>query len=443
MIIFTYAPAGLGHLRVTDALYEGLPHEASPLLLGSQAKAIAMIHRIMSVHPLMRRLFEWGQTGPFQDLITRVYRWQIRSQRSLLFQQVMTLLDQRVEVPKTVLIVATHYGLAHQAAAIKDEIAEARGVQVFVIVQVTDDSPQYIWLVSGADLTMVPSAYTRDGLMTYAKETGLTPGEIAVSAYPLSPKLNQPLDKKATFARRHQLNPEGTSQIHLSIPISGAAVGLDYITDLVDHMHRLSSRLVFHIVSRSAPYTLFFLRDMIERSFVRLYVSEHDREVVNLYEEIFHRHTIALEITKPSEQAFKALLRPDQVGGVVLLFAEPVGRQEYENIAFLQRHGLIPHPGENHDLWEMAERNADLTDTKRGTELRTMAREWRGLILPPSAERSACFISWCHQQALFLEMMRFTRQPDRTDQTEVHSHGVRAFWDQVARTVQSADDHCF
>lgn len=443
MIVFTYAPAGLGHLRVTDALYEGLPRESSPLLLGSQAKGIALLHRIMSVHPVMRRLFEWGQTGPFQDLITRVYRWQIRTQRELLYQQLMTLLDQRIELPKTVLIIATHYGLAHQAAAIKDDIAQERGIQVFVIVQVTDDSPQYIWLVPGADLTMVPSQYTRDGLREYARMSGLPAGDIVVSAYPISPKLTQALDKKAIFSRRHQLDPDSTSQIHVSVPISGAAVGLEYITELVDRLHQLSDRLLFHIVSRSAPYTLFFLRDMIERPFVKLYVSEQDREVVNWYEAVYQKHQIALEITKPSEQAFKALLRPDQNGGSVLLLAEPVGRQEYENVAFLQRHGLIPHPSEHDDLWRMALRNDELAATKRGKELFEMAQEWRGIILPHDPEQAAGFISWCQRQGIFLQMMRFERQPDRTDQTEVHSHGVRAFWDQVGRTVQSADDHGF
>ena len=40
-------------------------------------------------------------------------------------------------------------------------------------------------------------------------------------------------------------------------------------------------------------------------------------------------------------QAFKALLSVDSVGGSFLLFANPVGRQEYDNINFLERHGFL------------------------------------------------------------------------------------------------------
>lgn len=36
MIIFSYALTGLGHLRVTDALYRGLPEGVRPLTLYSQ-----------------------------------------------------------------------------------------------------------------------------------------------------------------------------------------------------------------------------------------------------------------------------------------------------------------------------------------------------------------------------------------------------------------------
>lgn len=441
MIIFTYAPAGLGHLRVTDALYEGLPTETSPLLLGSQAKTITVLHRLLSVHPVFRRLFEWGQSGPFQDLITHVYRWHIRSQRHLLYQQLVTLLDQRIELPEQVLIVATHYGLAHQAAAIKEELAAQRQVDVFLVVQVTDDSPQYIWSVPEADLTMVPSQYTKDGLEEYAKEHGYETGEIMVTAYPISPQLSEKLSKAQQHERLHQFNLQSRSRIHVSIPISGAAVQLNYATNLVDQLHQHSDRFLFHIVSRSAPYTLFFLRDMIERPFAKLYVSEHDREVVNMYESVYDRHRIALEITKPSEQAFKALLQPDQKGGSILLFTEAVGRQEYENIDFLRRNGLVPYATDLNYLWEQAQRNADPTQTKTGSEILEKAGGWRGLILPETAEAASSFIVWCFHHGIFTRMMQYERDPSQTNTDEVHSYGVRAFWEHIARRLRQNDSH--
>lgn len=54
LIIFAYAPAGLGHLRVTDALYQGLPKDINtPLILGSQDETITYLHRLMSLNPLI------------------------------------------------------------------------------------------------------------------------------------------------------------------------------------------------------------------------------------------------------------------------------------------------------------------------------------------------------------------------------------------------------
>jgi hypothetical protein len=50
---------------------------------------------------------------------------------------------------------------------------------------------------------------------------------------------------------------------------------------------------------------------------------------------------ISFEITKPSEQCFKALLPVSSAGGVTLLLSDPVGRQEYDNLAFLKRYGYM------------------------------------------------------------------------------------------------------
>ena len=161
VIILAYAPAGLGHLRVTDALYHGLPKTANPLLLGSQDKSITRIHRILSIHPIFRFFFELGQSGIPQYIVTYVYRNYLWLLTKLIYQQLTTILDQRIEETKTVLIIATHFGLAHQIAAIKDKLAKERKVKIVLAVQVTDDSPQYMWYIPGADLTFVPSEYTR------------------------------------------------------------------------------------------------------------------------------------------------------------------------------------------------------------------------------------------------------------------------------------------
>ncbi len=60
LLIFTYAPAGLGHLRVTDALYHGLPKGVQPVILGAHDRAVGAIHRFMSIHASL--LISGGET---------------------------------------------------------------------------------------------------------------------------------------------------------------------------------------------------------------------------------------------------------------------------------------------------------------------------------------------------------------------------------------------
>ena len=51
-LVLCYAPAGLGHLRIMDALYHGLPDTVNPVVLGSQDESIRIIHRLTSTHPI-------------------------------------------------------------------------------------------------------------------------------------------------------------------------------------------------------------------------------------------------------------------------------------------------------------------------------------------------------------------------------------------------------
>jgi hypothetical protein len=119
MLMFTYAPAGLGHLRVTDALYDGLPKNTNAVIMGSHDKRIAIWHRWLSITAPTRYLMERFQTGALERLTTLVYRGVLRRQTGLVYEQMLTLLDQTLEKPSVVLVIATHFGLAHQLAEIK------------------------------------------------------------------------------------------------------------------------------------------------------------------------------------------------------------------------------------------------------------------------------------------------------------------------------------
>ena len=434
MLVFSYSPAGLGHLRVTEALYDGLPGKVTPMLLGSQDKTITYIQRLVSLHPLMRSLFEWGQSQGAQEyFFTYFYRLSLRKGAKLLYKQVVTLLEQRLKRPKTLLIIATHFGLAHQIAAIKEQLQQEQKIKVVLVVVVTDDSPQFIWYVDRADLIFVPSIYTKKKLQAYAGKTKQSRTKIVVNPYPVSPVLNQELTVNKYQERIAQLDNKQQNRVHLMFPVSGAAIGMDFFVKLVDQLYAKSSRYFFHIVAKTSLYTLPYLNELMSRPYVKLHLANSDRETVDLYEQVYRQNNFALEITKPSEQAFKALIPNHKVGGSILLFAEPVGRQEIDNLNFMVKHGLIPNLTQQRYLWSLAERKSELNILKNKPDLWDKSQYWRGVVLPHHSHNCAQFIWWGHNSGLFKRMMKNTQQPiqDQEFVQEVSPDGVTLFWEKV------------
>lgn len=437
-VVFAFEPTGLGHLRVTRALYDSLPPGVSSALLGSDAQALSALHRISSLNPAARAVFEWFQRGKPENVFTTVYRGSIRRMARLTFHQMATLLEQRVERPTAVLAIATHFGLAHQLAAIKPRLLKERGVRMVLVVQVTDDSPAHIWHVRGADLTLVPSHRTRLGLLDYARRQGEPEPAIEVLPYPVCPRFAAPLDARSRALRDAQLDPRTAEPIHVAIPVSGAAVGLPFSERLMDALRAHSPRYRFHVVARRTPYTRPFLeragrcQDVEERS------SRSDRDVVRLYEELYAEHVIGLEVTKPSEQAFKALCGPDLRGGSVLLLAPPVGRQEHDNLAFLRRHRLMPPIHESRLLWARAA-SMEHRDPENGS---AAARSWRALELPPDPEAAARFIEWVRLEGVLFDMRacRVAQRPGDPNADELAPDGARRFWSRVARLLSNEEE---
>ena len=434
LTIFTYAPAGLGHLRVTDALHEGLPQETKSLLLGAHDTSVGTIHRLVSVHPGGRQLMEWWQNGLPETLFTFVYRRWLRSHTSILYEQITTILDQSLKSPKTVLFISTHFGLAHQIATLKARLEKERQIQILLVVQVTDDSPQQLWYVPGADLIVVPSDRTARRLTDFAQQLEVTVVPIRVASYPISLQLKNPLSKQARVVRLQQLSPGNSSQIHVSLPISGAAVGLTFFSELADYLHHLNSRFHFHVIVKSTSYTHTFISEMSRKLYATLYTRTTDREIVDTYQEVYAQKVISLEITKPSEQAFKALVTPRQRGGAILLFSRSVGRQEFDNLDFLRRHNLLPLLNERNHMWNQA-----LNLEKTPLPKRTMdeAKNWRGVDIPDTAHQAAQFINWAFTQGIYHKMFDCQVTPKGTDEHkhELRGDGVRQFWNLVADLV--------
>jgi hypothetical protein len=427
-IILATSPTGLGHLRVTDALYHGLPKTASPILLGAQAPIESTLYRFVSLNPLTRKIMEMVEMPPFDKPAAFIGRNFFRSQTKDIYLQLKTILNERLVVPKTVLLVSSHNILSHQMGHIKKKLALEMGVKIILVQQVTDDSPQAIWYVYDADLIFVPSEYTKRNLLDYARKAHLPLVPIAVTAYPVSPLLGEPISEHELSARARQLNPHAKEDIHITVPVSGAAVGTSFISDYIQQMHQYSSRFVFHVVSRDAPFTRSFIQKVVNLPYVKLSISNHDRTTVDNYEKVFIEETIALEITKPSEQAFKALLTPKQKGGVIILFSTPVGGQEYDNLHFLRNHSLMPNLHDHKILWEQAEKNETINPG-----LLIKAHHWRALRLPAETEKACRFTTWCMREGLFSKMLDYTRV-EKGD--EVQANGVEQFWKHVVRLIE-------
>ena len=425
LICFAYAPAGLGHLRVTDALYHGLPKGTNtPLLLGSQDTTITYLHRFMSINPFIRHLTVWAEKGRVENVTTFVYKYLLRSHTDLLYEQMKTIISESYTAPSKILIIATHFGLAHQLSEIKERLEKDTRIKVILVVQVTDDSPHHIWYIPGADLIFAPSERTQRELLRYGKKINSNV-PITVNPYPISPILSKPLSEEQYKQKLMQVdNKNSTLPIQVIIPISGAAVGTDYFTSLTSELNKKSSRFLFHIICKDAPYTKDFISEIAVHEYIRIYGAQEDRKVINTYESIYQKHVISIEITKPSEQSFKALLDCKAESASLLLFTEPVGRQEYDNLDFLKRHKLIPNNQDQESLLKM----------KINPDILSKASSWRGIRLVRDPIKAAQFIYWCLESGIFSRMMRYkpALMNKGFNPSELSPDGVRTFWKKVA-----------
>ncbi|HUV72499.1 MAG TPA: hypothetical protein VMW25_05840 [Clostridia bacterium] len=434
LLVFTYAPAGLGHLRMANTLYQGLPdaEELNTILFGSHDRLIESLHRFISVHPFTRALMEWVQRGWPQDVFTSFYRSLLRWRTKTLYHQLSLLLEQKISTTKTVLVIATHFGLAHQLAGIKEKLGQERGIKVILVVQVTDDTPQHLWYIQGADLIFVPSQKTKNMLLEYVRLSNLPQVNFVTRAYPINPLLTKKLNQTAFKNRVEQTLIEKTKPTNIAIPVSGAAVWMDFFRLLIESLNSKKANCLFHVVSKDTPHTYPFLEKMRKTKNTSLYVSFEDKEVVKSYDELYSSVPIAFEITKPSEQAFKALLTPKMVGGSILLFSKPVGRQERDNLDFLKRHQLIPSETEQNLLFELSYQDQALSSSQ-AKDLQTKALGWRGLCLPDSPQKASSFIIWGLKKKLFSQMMNY--QKPAKPSPEVGQQGVKEFWEKVAEIL--------
>lgn len=400
LLIFTYAPAGLGHLRVTDALAEAKPEDSAYVILGSMDRFVTWIHRFTSINPFGKYLFLKSQYGVFEDIFTWIYSRFLVLTSGGVYRELKNIIDQNLRA-EDIWVIATHFGMAHQIGAVKEKLMKETGKEIRLIVQVTDDTSQHIWCVKGADLTFVPSLFVKQNFENYAKSRKIE-FTAEVIPYPLDNSLTKKLPKQRSS--RQKVFIEKTGKVKIAIPISGAAVGLSYFSDLVTELLRLSYRFEFWILVKKTPFTELFIAKMSNMSGVNLMVGKNDIEMIELYELLYENNLIHIEITKPSEQAFKAILYPTANGGSIMLFTAPIGRQEEDNIKFLERHGLLS------------------TDDERTVP--------RGIRIPSNPKEAAKLVNDSTKSGLFRRMtspnFRFSKKSLASG--EVGPDGARLFW---------------
>ncbi|HEX6976829.1 MAG TPA: hypothetical protein VF185_00525 [Patescibacteria group bacterium] len=426
LILFTAAPTGLGHIRVMDALKDGLYPGAKYETVGLGNVNAGKIHSLGSRIPFLTKLTEFYQTNPLAErFVSKFYLDYLKRQKG---ETLSYLSDVAKKHPdsKFWVVISTHYALAFSILSVKKEVKEKFGVDIMLCVVVTDDSPQRVWAVKGADIIFAPSTKTRDGLV----KLGVDPAVVKVISFPVSPRLAQHLSNDELQGVIEQLDPEGSYPMQIEIPVSGAAVQLPYLETIIKTL--APEAFQFTVIGLSSSYTVGFFERITKLPHVQTSIGTTSKQTVELYESLFYQPIRpAVEITKPSEQTFKAILKPRERGGVILLLTAPVGRQEYDNLNFLQRHRLMPNKEEQKILEEVTN-GRKLTD-EEGAKLHYMASHWRAIQLPNDPLKAASFIKGLRKQRILASMLSYVSETS----DELTSDGVKMIWDEINRRIAS------
>lgn len=422
-IIITTAPTGLGHIRVTNALLAGLPKNTSAHILGIKDESISFTYHLISTNYYLRKLLEFSQTNSSAEkIVTPILTYMQTRKIKETVNDIQNII-KKVN-PKKLIIVSTHAFVAQKIARIiRHKLIDT---PIFHAIVVTDDSPQRFWMVE-ADIIFVPSYQTKHTLEQLFKDETKFKPNIKVTPYPINPKYCQSLDPAVLYNKIEQLSPDNPQKARICIPVSGAAVQLDFYKDLLDlltneelkHEYR---EFKFSIITKEGNYTTPFIEYLRDNPEVVFHIGANDFQTVQLYDKLYEQlNPPSLEITKPSEQCFKVLTHPGTVGGPLLLLTDPVGRQEYDNINFLERFNFLPNTDTHAQLFSQLCKKTSNLNLNDFPGVHT----WRALKLPQDPEKASLFIINGLKSGLFLAMQNNAGYR-HTD--ELSPNGVNNIW---------------
>ncbi len=114
LVVITFARAGLGHLRVANAIIESVPAGTETVFFSTTDRATSFFHRLSSINPVMRYLAEAMQHGLLEAVFTLLYTASIRARAGRLLPQIEAVVNQQKVRPTELVFISTHFGLAHQ-----------------------------------------------------------------------------------------------------------------------------------------------------------------------------------------------------------------------------------------------------------------------------------------------------------------------------------------
>ncbi|OGM22374.1 hypothetical protein A2961_00725 [Candidatus Woesebacteria bacterium RIFCSPLOWO2_01_FULL_39_21] len=423
LTVFTTAPTGLGHIRVMDALRDGLPDNINVEELGIKNINAAKIHRLGSILPVLQKITEFYQTNP---LVEKIVAGIFKTYHHIHSREIVNKLKGlRKKYPDTKkwLIVSTHFAFAHEIEYVKHKLEKQLNLQIFLFVVMTDDSPQRVWVINNADIIFSPSEKT--SLTIHSMLNSESQTKVVTISFPVSPRLTQKLDKNEFDRLSKQFEPSSSEPLHIEIPISGAAVQLNFLSKLIEALRNENYK--FTVVGQDSIYTKMFFGKLRNNPNVQLAIGANAKQTVNYYESLFYQpFRPGVEITKPSEQAFKSILKPTERGGVILLLTNPVGRQEKDNLNFLLRHDLVPDQKHQEKLFSILLTNHILTNNEL-SYWTYRASHWRGIRLPNDPADAARYIINLKKSGILLSMLSYVSHKKK----ELTSDGVKQIWQEI------------
>ena len=418
LFIFTTSPAGLGHIRVMNAIKSARPQSINSVDLGILDLKANRIHDLGSRVKFFVKLTEFYQTNPIAEkFVTHFYTNYLKKHTKNIIKDFTNIAQTHPDAKKWV-VISTHFALAYGIAAAKEILEKSLGIKIYLTVVVTDASPQRIWAVKDADLIFAPSIDVKNKLQNF-----LPPDKreiIKAISFPIAVRLSQNLTLSEFQFVVNQLNPSSDQITQIEIPVSGAAVQLDYLQRIIEILSYKNYE--FTVIGQESLLTKMFFNKLKTLPRVQVSIGVDAWQTVQYYESLFYQsNRPSIEITKPSEQAFKALLNPRQRGGVILLLTAPIGRQEYDNLSFLESYNFMPPLKENQEMWNAQ----DLT------KWLVKAKDWRAIRIPEDPKFAASFIIKLKSSGIFYAMLKASI-PDKAD---LKTNGVEKIWEEIISLI--------